>query len=55
MLALWSIAAEKRDLLAAMAVNEIAELVNDPIARERLAHAATDAMHNAVDRMARRG
>lgn len=50
-----SLAAEKRDLLAAMAINEIAESMQDPIARDRLAHAATDAMHRAVDRMAQRG
>jgi hypothetical protein len=49
------IAAPKRDLLAALAVNELAALMHDPAARDKLAQAATEAMHSAVDRIARHG
>lgn len=48
------LAAPKRDLLAALAVNELAEMVEDPTARSRMTEAATEAMHAAVDRIAHR-
>ncbi|WP_427006575.1 S8 family peptidase [Pseudarthrobacter sp. H2] len=47
------ITAPQRDLLAALAVNEIAQIIEDPDARAKMANAATDAMHAAVDRIAR--
>lgn len=45
--------APQRDLLAALAVNEIAGVLGDQGARARLTEAAAAAMHNAVDRIAR--
>jgi hypothetical protein len=45
--------APKRDLLAALAVNEIAGLVGDAASRASLGGAAVDAMHAAVERIGR--
>ena len=45
----------KRDLLAALAVNEIADTIHDAGTRSTLNEAATAAMHRAVDQIAGRG
>jgi hypothetical protein len=50
---LAEIKAPKRDLLAAMAVNEIAGLISDSATRVSLTAAAVDAMHAAADRIGR--
>jgi len=50
-----TIAAPKRDLIAALAVNEIAETITDEATRARLNDAAVEAMRGAVDRIARMG
>jgi subtilisin family serine protease len=50
-----SIPAAKRNLLAALAVSEIAEKVDDERMRATLNAAAVDAMHKAVDRIGRMG
>ncbi len=47
------IKAPKRDLLAAMAVNEIAGLIGDAGTRAKLGAVAVDAMHAAVERIGR--
>jgi hypothetical protein len=47
------IAGPKRDLLAALAINEIAERVGDPHARNNLAQAAMEAMRGAIDQIGR--
>ena len=47
------IAAPKRDLLAALAVNEIAGLIGDAATRASLSSAAVGAMHAAVERIGR--
>jgi len=47
------IAGPKRDLLAALAINEIAERVGDPHARNNLAQAAIEAMRGAIDQIGR--
>ena len=44
-----------RDLLAGLAVRELAGAMSDAAARTTLIAAATDAMHRAVDRIARDG
>ena len=50
-----TIAAPKRDLIAALAVNEIVETITDDATRARLNDAAIEAMRGAVDRIARMG
>jgi hypothetical protein len=50
-----SIPAHKRDLLGALAINEIAQMMDDPGVRTRLSGAAVDAMRDAVERVARMG
>jgi hypothetical protein len=49
-----TIAASKRDLIAALAMNEIVELIDDDATRTRLADAAANAMRGAADRIARK-
>jgi hypothetical protein len=46
-----TIAAPKRDLLTALAVNEITQLIEDQTTRTELADAAVKAMRGAVDRI----
>ena len=41
----------KRDLITALAVNELAEMMGDRTIRKTLTTAATKAMHDAVDRI----
>ena len=50
-----SIPAHKRDLLGALAVNEIAQLIDDQDSRARLTDAAVEAMRSAVERVSRLG
>lgn len=49
------IEAPKRDLLAALAANEIASLIDDAATRARLSDATVGAMHAAVERIGRLG
>jgi hypothetical protein len=48
-----TITGSKRDLIAALAMNEIVELIDDEATRTRLADATGTAMRGAVDRIAR--
>ena len=50
-----TIAAPKRDLLTALAVNEITQFIEDQTTRTKLADAAADAMRGAVDRISHMG
>jgi hypothetical protein len=50
-----SIAAPQRDLFAALAVNELTRAIGDQSAKSKLVDASVEAMHNAVDRIARMG
>lgn len=46
-----TIAAPKRDLLTALAVNEITQMIEDESTRTKLADASVEAMRDAVERI----
>jgi hypothetical protein len=48
-----TITAPKRDLLAAWAVNEITQMIEDETTRVKLADASVEAMRSAVERISR--